>query len=407
MLWVCHESIVISKRASMMSISRVLVIAFNSLSVFYSSGILHRWSCTVHDSVHRWRTSWIGQEQEHRPASHTTDDTKRCWSVTTRKDRPKKLCHLERAKWSGYISRDSQVLWGWPRVFLSLLHQKPWLDPWRDDRGPFSVQCISPGLVSMRRSCWQCYSLVSTCGETQVGFFRNRDNKVVEHHQNKNLPHTGQQRDAIIVPTACFVAFVFEKSYNDCILKVIWHYLFFPYASQDAVECIQSLRSNNHEDFSRRPSIPDALTMLVCLITFLTSSKKRGRSRSSLIALWGVKSSAVGSTVVGLLRRLEKCSLHYSMILPLSLSKVMLPEAQGHSAGIWGTMHSPQRAEKLFEVTAVSKLLDFLCLIVPSTVLYFLEFPLGFAVQEFEIDFLWLWCHIILPFYKGTVFFFQ
>ena len=56
--------------------------------------------------------------------------------------------------------------------------------------------------------------------------------------------------------------------------------------------------------YAERPSIPDALPMHVCLIAFLTSSKMARRSRSSIIAFYGIKSRAAGSTVEGLLNRL-------------------------------------------------------------------------------------------------------
>ena len=35
-------------------------------------------------------------------------------------------------------------------------------------------------------------------------------------------------------------------------MKVIWHYFFFPNASQDVVECVQGLRSSSLEDLSRK-----------------------------------------------------------------------------------------------------------------------------------------------------------
>ena len=76
-----------------------------------------------------------------------------------------------------------------------------------------------------------------------------------------------------------------------------------------------------------RPSIQDALLMLVCLIAFLASSRVGGRSRLSVIVFFsGIKSRAAGSAVEGLLSRLEKCSIHCAMMLSLSLSKTMLSE---------------------------------------------------------------------------------
>ena len=35
-------------------------------------------------------------------------------------------------------------------------------------------------------------------------------------------------------------------------MKVAWHYLFFPYASQDDAECVQGLRSCIFDNFSRQ-----------------------------------------------------------------------------------------------------------------------------------------------------------
>ena len=52
---------------------------------------------------------------------------------------------------------------------------------------------------------------------------------------NKNLSHSEQQGDATIFPTVCFLHLFFEESDNDFVMKVFWHYLFFPYISQDVV----------------------------------------------------------------------------------------------------------------------------------------------------------------------------
>ena len=75
-----------------------------------------------------------------------------------------------------------------------------------------------------------------------------------------------------------------------------------------------------------RPSIPDALFIIVCFIAFLTSSKVGGRSMLSTTALCGIKSKATDSRVECLFSRLEKYSLHHSMMLDLSLSKEMSSE---------------------------------------------------------------------------------
>ena len=173
----------------------------------------------------------------------------------------------------------------------------------------------------MRRPCQNCCSLVWI-----PQFLRNRVNKVVEDHQSKNLPCSGEHSDATKVLTVCIFASVLEEGNNNCIMKlfsimsssymlvkILWNIL--------RVSGTAALKIS-----TGTPLCLDVLLMLDCLIAFLTSSRVEGRSRSSIIAFCGIKSRAVGSTVEGLLTRLEKCFLHHLMMIPLSLSKVMLWE---------------------------------------------------------------------------------
>ena len=95
----------------------------------------------------------------------------------------------------------------------------------------------------------------------------------------------------------------------------------------------------------------------------------------------------MGSRVKGLLSRLEKCSPPHSVMVSLSLSKVMPSEK---SKGMVVGYDRPSRAHKELNrsaVIAVDKLLDFICLTVLSTILYFSEVPLAFTFQVFEGSF--------------------
>ena len=90
----------------------------------------------------------------------------------------------------------------------------------------------------------------------------------------------------MIVPTVCFVAFVFERK-TDCVIRVIWHYLFFSYTSKDVGECMQGLRSVALKISIGRPLIPDALPTLF----YLTISRLIKVIHSYLC---GIKSRAAG-----------------------------------------------------------------------------------------------------------------
>ena len=118
---------------------------------------------------------------------------------------------------SEWIYGDRWVLSSWLRMLLSWLYQKPWLNQWRQHRGQYAAHYIFPGLIS-----WEDH--VKSAADWDSG----RDYSETE----------------------LIVAFVFEKGNNDHITKIIWHYLFFPYASQDIVECMQGLGSSSLEDFS-------------------------------------------------------------------------------------------------------------------------------------------------------------
>ena len=71
------------------------------------------------------------------------------------------------------------------------------------------------------------------------------------------------------------------------LVKIMWNVF--------TVSCLADLKIA-----AGRPSIPDALVMLICFTVFLTFSRVGGRSRSSLITFCGIKSRTVGSTVDGL-----------------------------------------------------------------------------------------------------------
>ena len=95
------------------------------------------------------------------------------------------------------------------------------------------------------------------------------------------------------------------------------------------MEYVQDLRYSGLEVCSRKATNSRFSLMLACLIAFLISSRVGGRSRSFIITCYGIKSRAAGSTVEGLLNRFEKYSPYHTMMLSLSLSKVMLSGEQG------------------------------------------------------------------------------
>ena len=130
-----------------------------------------------------------------------------------------------------------------------------------------------------------------------------------------------------------------------------------------------------------RPSIPDAL--LICLIAFLTSSRVRGKIKVICNCLmWNqVQRSRVNSRRS--VSSLEKCSLHHSMMLSLSLSKAITSEETKVWCWDMGGNTQLSIAKELFEVIAV----------LPSASLFcqlscIFQFPLGFALQVFEMVFL-------------------
>ena len=130
----------------------------------------------------------------------------------------------------------------------------------------------------------------------------------------------------MVFPTVFFIAFVFEEGDNNHIIKLFGiisssHMLVKMLWDGSRVSDPAGLKIS-----AGRLSIPDVLPMLLCLIAFLASSKVNGRSRSSIITFCGMQSRAEWSVVDGLLHRLQKCCLHHSMMLPLSLSNVLLSE---------------------------------------------------------------------------------
>ena len=154
----------LANKGSMMSVSKILVLAFshlrsNSEPSSLCPSLLHELSNAVHDPVHMWRTHWKGQEQENNPASHYWW----YWKVLR--------CQNWRTSWKSKMTWmnfwDSQALWEWSKLLLCWLYQKPWLDWQRQHRGPYASQCISPGLnekTIMSRVLWPVW----THSRTQV-----------------------------------------------------------------------------------------------------------------------------------------------------------------------------------------------------------------------------------------------
>ena len=84
------------------------------------------------------------------------------------------------------------------------------------------------------------------------------------------------------------------------------------------------------------PSITGDFPELVCLIAFETSSIAGGRSRMVVTGFCGIWSSTVGSTVEGLLSRVLKCSLHLTLMLLFSLSRVEPSADRSRVSGLVG-----------------------------------------------------------------------
>ena len=253
-------------------------------------------------------------------------------------------------------------------------------------------------------SQWEDHADSAVAGlKAQLIFWESSETqptRVVEDHPSKVLSCNGHLGHATIVPIVCLVAFAFKEGDNDNITKVVLHDLYLLYARQDIVECIQGLRSSSHEDFSRK-AINSRCSANASLLDCFLDFNQSGWKIKSITAFCGIKSLAAGSTVMGLLSQMEKCSPHCSIILPLSLSRVVLSE---ESKGVVLGCQEPYRA--LRELKNALKLLLLVncwnCLpCCPTNYPVFFRVPTGLCSSG-----TWLWCYIILPFYKGIAFFF-
>ena len=169
-------------------------------------------------------------------------------------------------------------------------------------------------------------------------------------------------------PAVCFLSFTSEEGDNYCIMKFVWDYLFLPYAIQDAVELVSGLAALKIS--TGRPLVPGAYLMLVYLITFLTSTRFGGRSWSSIIAIWGIRSQicSINSTRVCYIgwRNVPRTTLW--CFLCFSVRQYQHRRARGWYWDMRG--HKQQQGvEELFKAVAVSKLLGFISSVDPPNIL--------------------------------------